>query len=89
MTLEHHDANHKRVFWGCFIALIAKAIESLPETQQKEAAEMVKTTQDQSKQKALGKMAIFPAIMLVCYLGLLLFFKSKGGYKPVDLTASE
>lgn len=66
---------------------VTQAIEALPETQQPDATTLVKTTQDQSKQKALGKMAIFPAIMLACYLGLLLFFKSKGGYKPVELTS--
>lgn len=34
---------------------------------------------------ALGKMAFFPAFMLVAYLALMLYFKSKGGYKPVQL----
>ena len=34
---------------------------------------------------ALGKMAMFPAFMLVCYLVLIGYFKSKGGYKPVEL----
>jgi MFS family permease len=34
---------------------------------------------------ALGKMAMFPAFMLCCYLGLLLYFKSKGGYIAVHL----
>ena len=34
---------------------------------------------------ALGKMAIFPAFMLACYLILFLYFKSKGGYKPVSI----
>jgi hypothetical protein len=34
---------------------------------------------------ALGKMASFPTFMLVCYLGLILYFKSKGGYKPVHI----
>lgn len=34
---------------------------------------------------ALGKMALFPAIMLVCYIGILLYFRSRGGYKPVDI----
>lgn len=34
---------------------------------------------------ALGKMAAFPAFMLVCYLGLMFYFKSKGGYKSVDI----
>ena len=36
---------------------------------------------------ALGKMAVFPTFMLVCYVGLMLYFKSKGGYRSVDLSA--
>jgi MFS family permease len=38
---------------------------------------------------ALGKMALFPVFMLVCYLGLLAYFKSRGGYRPVQLTSAE
>jgi hypothetical protein len=38
---------------------------------------------------ALGKMAMFPAFMLVCYLALIMYFKSKGGYKPVVLGAAD
>ena len=34
---------------------------------------------------ALGKMALFPAFMLVCYVVLFLYFKGKGGYKAVEL----
>jgi hypothetical protein len=34
---------------------------------------------------ALGKMALFPVFMLACYLALLAYFKSRGGYKPVQL----
>jgi MFS family permease len=34
---------------------------------------------------ALGRMAMFPAFTFVCYLVLMLYFKSKGGYKPVAL----
>ena len=67
---------------------VSKTIEALPKDQQKKASNLIKTTQNQSKQKALGKMAIFPAIMLVCYLALLLYFKLKGGYKPIELTSS-
>ena len=37
---------------------------------------------------ALGKMALFPVFMLACYLALLMYFKSKGGYKPVALSGS-
>ena len=32
-------------------------------------------------------MAMFPAFMLVCYLGMIAYFKSRGGYKAVDLQA--
>lgn len=64
---------------------IAAAIGSLPEDKQAEASELVKTTKDNSNKKALGKMAIFPSIMLACYIILVLYFKSKGGYKPVEL----
>lgn len=35
---------------------------------------------------ALGKMAAFPAFMLVCYIGMILYFRSRGGYKPVELS---
>ena len=34
---------------------------------------------------ALGKMALFPLFMLASYLALLAYFKSRGGYKPVQL----
>jgi MFS family permease len=34
---------------------------------------------------ALGKMALFPLFMLACYVALLAYFKSRGGYKPVQL----
>jgi MFS family permease len=36
---------------------------------------------------ALGKMALFPIFTLSCYLALIGYFKSKGGYKPVRLDA--
>jgi len=34
---------------------------------------------------ALGTMALFPAFMLACYIGMFFYFRSKGGYKAVDL----
>jgi len=37
------------------------------------------------KFSALGKMALFPAFTFICYLALLLYFKSRGGYRPVQL----
>jgi len=37
---------------------------------------------------ALGKMAIFPGFTFACYLALLLYFKARGGYRAVTLTAT-
>jgi hypothetical protein len=37
---------------------------------------------------ALGKMAMFPGFMLCCYLILIFYFKSKGGYKPVQIESA-
>ena len=36
---------------------------------------------------ALGKMALFPIFMFACYAALLLYFKTRGGYQPVQLAA--
>jgi len=38
-----------------------------------------------SQFNALGKMALFPLFTLACYLGLIMYFRSRGGYKPVHL----
>ena len=42
-----------------------------------------------SKKNALFTVAIFPFIMLICYIILILYFRSKGGYKAVVLDAQE
>jgi hypothetical protein len=39
-----------------------------------------------SRQNTLGKIAILPFIMFLCYVGLILYFRSKGGYKAEVLT---
>lgn len=41
-----------------------------------------------AKKNALATVAIFPGVMLVSYLLLILWFQSRGGYKPVVLEAS-
>jgi hypothetical protein len=46
---------------------------------------VVTETQAAAKKNALKTVALFPVGMLVCYLLLLGYFKSKGGYAPVTL----
>ena len=50
--------------------------------------EAIRTATTAGQFSALGKMAMFPAFMLACYIALLFYFKSKGGYKPTELAAS-
>ena len=50
--------------------------------------EAIKSASTTGQFSALGKMAMFPAFMLVCYIALILYFKTKGGYKPVELAGS-
>jgi MFS family permease len=62
-------------------AKLAAAIKTAPEDKQKEIDEAIKSAMSRSNQGALGNMAIFPGIMLAGYLALILYFKSRGGYK--------
>ena len=45
----------------------------------------IQETIGRSKQSALRNMALFPAGMLVGYLILIGYFKSRGGYRAVEL----
>lgn len=56
-----------------------------PKTQDK-VTQTISEVGDASKQSALADMCIFPAIMLVAYLALGLYFKSRGGYQAQVLT---
>ena len=45
----------------------------------------LRTATTVSQFNALGKMALFPVFTFGCYVILMLYFKSRGGYKPVKL----
>ena len=59
-------------------------IGALPAEEKNEVDGVVR----QVKQAVMAKFAILPAIMFICYVGLILYFKSKGGYKQVELAAA-
>ncbi|WP_206614367.1 MFS transporter [Chitinophaga barathri] len=45
----------------------------------------IQTVRENAKKDALRTVSIFPVIMLVGYAGMILWFRSRGGYKPVLL----
>jgi hypothetical protein len=69
---------------GKYRAVDPSKVEELPEDSKTIVNEATAT----AKKDALGTMAIFPGIMLVSYLVLMAYFKSRGGYKPVDIAAA-
>ena len=69
-------------------AKLGAAIAKLPAAEQKDAMEKISNARGASNQGALGNMVVFPSIMLASYIALLLYFKTKGGYKPVELGAA-
>jgi len=66
---------------------LAAAVSQLPEQEAQTVAAKIAQQRNASNQKALLNMAVFPAFMLVCYLILVAYFKSKGGYQAVHLDA--
>jgi MFS family permease len=64
-------------FLGKYTAIDESKVKELPKADADEVQEIVKT----AKQGALAKVTIFPAFMLLCYIGLIVYFKSQGGYK--------
>ena len=74
-------AGEKMSVFGKYQPLNQKKVDELPEQDQTIITDVTKL----AKQNALMVVAIFPTIMLICYLILILYFRAKGGYKPVDL----
>jgi MFS family permease len=86
--LVQHPALHSQVaavervsIFGKYQPVDKEKVAALSEEEQK----IVADTTAIAKKNALMTVAIFPAIMLACYLILILYFRTKGGYKPVEL----
>ena len=47
--------------------------------------EQLETVQAASKRNVFTTIAILPAFMLLCYLFMFVWFRSRGGYRPVEL----
>ena len=73
----------KKYLLGAYEALDPVKLAAV--TDEKSQAE-IKSAETAGKFSALGKMAMFPVFTFACYLALLGYFKSRGGYKAVQLT---
>jgi len=64
-----------------FQPLDKSKIAALSDAEKKE----VEDVRIANNQATLGKVAVLPAIMFLCYVGLILYFKSRGGYQQVHV----
>lgn len=73
--------DEKRSVFGTYRAIDDAKVKALPEADQA----LIETTKNAAKKSALRTNALFPVAMLAVYLGLIAWFKLRGGYKPVVL----
>lgn len=63
-----------------------KALEADKATEaEKKAAAEINAIEASTRKSLLFRWTVFPFMMLLSYIGLLLYFKSRGGYRPVDV----
>ncbi len=75
----------KTSVFGKYNAIDQNKVAALTPEEQKSIGDV----KDVSKKNAIMTVAVFPLIMLICYLILILYFKSKGGYKAIQLEAKK
>ncbi len=81
------------LFGAYFVAdydKITAAVDGISDKSKKEdVSKVIESTKALSPKWSLSKIAAFPLFMLGCYLVLVLYFKSKGGYKPIVLDGAD
>ena len=89
---QDHQAIHAKVageskptIFGAVPSVDTTQEESLSDTEKAELAEV----RAGASRTALAVTAILPCVMLVCYLLLIMYFKSKGGYQAEVLVGHE
>jgi len=75
--------SEKEGLLGAYLALDAVKVEAAPEADR----EVIASVAGAGKKEALRDVALVPGLLVLAYLLLILFFRSRGGYKPVSLSA--
>ncbi|MDZ4404560.1 MFS transporter [Prosthecobacter sp.] len=92
LSTPQHSALHEQIkgepkpgIFGSAPTLDQEKIKALPAAQ----LQQLETVQAASKRNVFTTIALLPTFMAFCYVGLFLYFKSRGGYKPVALGHGE
>lgn len=74
--------DEKRSVLGKYMSVNQEKLASAPDTDKV----IITSLQNAGKKETLWKIALFPVIMALSYLGLILYFRSRGGYKAISLS---
>jgi MFS family permease len=91
--LRAHDGAHqtqlaesylveKQGLLGTYTAIDASRLEAAPDADRQTVAAVTGA----AKKEALRDVALVPGLLVIAYLLLILFFRSRGGYRPVQLS---
>lgn len=80
--IHQQVVENKEWVFGTLDAVNPEKVKTLTEDEQATVDDLSAA----AKQGALSTVAIFPVIMFVCYLILIVYFKSRGGYSAEVLT---
>jgi hypothetical protein len=78
------DPVARNSLFGTYYAVDQTKVANLDAAQRATLAE----AQSLAKKQALRTVAVFPAIMFVAYVGLILYFRTQGGYRPVVIAGA-
>ncbi|SKB49800.1 Predicted arabinose efflux permease, MFS family [Parapedobacter luteus] len=92
-TLQAYDLEHHTTYYSEYVTEVKRSIfgEYKSLNQEKlsqadtETLDIIAGVENEAKKSALSTVSILPMFMFLFYLGLVLYFRAQGGYKPVVL----
>lgn len=82
---DSYLSDSKQGVFGSYRALDGAALANAPQAEK----QAIDTVVVEGKKGALREVALLPVMMMLIYLALILFFRSRGGYRPVTLAAAQ
>jgi len=74
----------KNSIFGDYRGVNPQAVGALAPAEQQTLA----SVQERSQKDALRTIAFLPILMMLCYIGLIMYFRARGGYRPVELVSA-
>jgi hypothetical protein len=78
---ETYVTEERTSLFGDYVALDSERVNEASQSD----GDRIEEVEADAKKGALRTVVWFPVLMLVCYLGLILYFRARGGYRVVDI----